>query len=249
LHSVELDEYVPPLTTLRKPPLVLQTMRRLLRDIFVGVYGPGDRIREIEVSERYGVSRAPVREALRTLEQDGLVALTPWQGARVIDLKPEEMADLLDLLGTVFGAVARLVVRHASDAEIKQLAADVKTIEKYASERREPMELIEIAYRFGAHMGRCCGSEQVAAIFRRVGRLAYWLHRFLAPVPNRWYQQSANRHRKLLDALRERSEVRSEKAGRRLVQLTRNLVLSHALKAQGTGSRKVPMHRKLPRGL
>lgn len=232
LHSAEPDDSAPALTAPREPPLVLQTMRRLLRDIFAGVYGPGDRIREVEVSERYGVSRAPVREALRVLEQDGLIALTPWQGARVIDPRPDEMADLLDLLGSVFGVVARLVVRHATAADLRQLAKDVKTIEQYSRERRDPLELVELAYQFGAHMGRCCGSEQAAATFRRVGRPAYWLHRFLKPVPARWYAQSANRYKKLMDALRSRSEDRSERAARRLVQLTRSLVLSHARATQ-----------------
>ncbi|MEK6806383.1 MAG: GntR family transcriptional regulator [Pseudomonadota bacterium] len=238
LPSSSFEEPTDPVTAPREPPLVLQTMRRLLRDIFAGVYGPGDRIREVEVSERYGVSRAPVREALRVLEQDGLIALTPWQGARVIDPKPAEMADLLDLLGAVSGVVARLVARHGTAADLKRLAGDVKILEQYGRERRDPMELVEIAYQFGTHMGRACGSEQAAATFRRVGRPAFWLHRFLVPVPSRWHQQSVNRHRKLLEALRARSEDRSEKAARRLVQLTRNLVLSHALAAQRVPPKK-----------
>lgn len=248
LSSSSFEGPADPATAPREPPLVLQTMRKLMRDIFAGVYAPGDRIREVEVSERLGVSRAPVREALRILEQDGLIALTPWQGARVADPKPEEMADLLDLLGMLLGAVARLVARNAADTEIRSIAGELKAFERLADERAEPMELVEVAYQLGARMGRCCGSEQAAATLRRVGRAAYCQHRFLTPVPNRWYGQSFNRVRKLIEALRARSEERSEKAARRLVQLTRNLVLSHARAAQSPAASRPATRKKSPKG-
>lgn len=243
-----LPERAPLSTEPREPPLVLQTMRKLLREIFAGVYAPGDRIREIEVAGRYGVSRAPVREALRILEQDGMIELTPWQGARVIDPKPEEMADLLDLLGTLLGAVARRAALHASAADLKRIANDVKAIEKSAAERGAAMELVDVAYRTGAHLGRCSGSPQAAAALRRVGRPAYWLHRFLEPIPLRWRRQSVTRYRKLAEALLARSEIRSEKAARRMVQHTRTLVMRRALEAQKAAGKKPRLRMISTRG-
>lgn len=210
-------------------PLVLQTMRRLLRDIFSGVYGPGDRIREVEVAERLGISRAPVREALRILEQDGLVEIAPFRGARVVSLQNEQIADLFDLLGTLLGAVARFAVRHASESDLQHHSAQVAKYEVWTTQGRDFGKLVDLGYQIGTDLGACCGNPLAADMLRKLGRRAYVLHRFLKPVPARWQQQTITRYRRLDAALRARSEVRAERAARRLVQHTLSLVLRHAV--------------------
>lgn len=220
-------------------PLIQQTVRRLLRDILVGVYQPGERIREADVAQRLGISRAPVREALRVLEQDGLIELAPWRGARVIDPSPSEIADLFDLLGVAHGAVARFAVRHASDEQLQRYAEAVEALGALIRRGCKSVELVDAAYRAGTALADACGSRQAAAMQRRVGRVAYWLHRFLQPAPARWRQQSLARHHKLVAALQARSELAAEKAARRVVEHTRTLVL---LRAQG-GIRKAEAHR------
>lgn len=212
----------------RPLPLIQGTVRRLLQDILTGVYGPGDRIREAEVAQRLGISRAPVREALRMLEQDGLVVVLPWRGASVVDPTPQEIAALFDLLGTVYGAVARFAARHASDDALKQFSRDVALFAKATAEGRDSFHLIDIAYRAGTDLGLCCGSTLAADVLRKLGRVAYLQHRFLLPVPPRWRQQSVARFRKLEAALLSRSEDRSEAAGRKLVQHTQTLLVLHA---------------------
>src|SRR4051794_33608712 len=65
----------------------------LLQRILDGVYASGDRIVEIRVAEEFGVSQAPVREALRELEILRLVVSEPFRGARVKEVRPEEIAE------------------------------------------------------------------------------------------------------------------------------------------------------------
>lgn len=230
----------------RPPPLIQSTIRRLLRDILTGVYGPGDRIREAEVAERFGISRAPVREALRVLEQDGLVVMAPFRGASVIDPGPEEIADLFDLLGTVYGAMARFAVRHSSDADLQRFSADVALFTRAAAEGCDSFYLVDIAYRAGTDLGESCGSPIAADMMQRLGRVAYWLHRYLLPVPRRWQLQGATKFRRLEQALQARSEEKSEAAARKLVQHTRELLVQHALAAQARtalSTRKPPQRR------
>ena len=215
-------------TPQRRSTLIQRTMRQLLRDIMDGVYGPGDRIPETELAERLGVSRAPVREALRTLENDGLVELTPWRGARVIDPTPEDIAALFDLLASVYGTVARLAARQASDADLARFARDVDQFETAERNDDELMELIEIAYRAGVHLGQASGSHLAADTLRRLGRAAYWMHRYLTAAPQRWRDASVTKYRKLEAALMARSEQRSETAARQLVQHTARLIEKHA---------------------
>lgn len=216
----------------RRPPLILRTMRRLLRDILTGVYGPGDRIREAEVATRLGISRAPVREALRVLEQDGLVEMLPWRGARVINPTPEDIAASFDLLGAVYGTVARLAVRNASNADLAPFRADVEQFARCVAEGRDNAELVDVAYQAGTDLGKACGSALAAGLLRKLGRMGYWQHRYLQSAPARWRRQSVTRFRKLEEALLARSEERSEQAARRLVQHTRGLLLRHVIEAQ-----------------
>jgi DNA-binding GntR family transcriptional regulator len=203
-------------------------MRRLLRDILDGVYAQGERIREVEVAKRMGVSRAPVREALRVLEQDGLIEFEPFRGARVIVLAPHEIGDLFDLMSVISGAVARFAVRHASDQQLERVFSDFADFERAIQEGRPVIEDVDHAYRIGAHLGQCCGNAIAAEMLARLGRIAYLNHRYLHPVSARWVQQAATRVRKLEAALRARSEDRAEKAARRMILHTASLVVRHA---------------------
>lgn len=211
-----------------QPSRVLRTVRQLLRDILTGVYAPGDRIREVEVAARLGVSRAPVREALRTLEQDGLVELSPGRGARVISFEPEQLTDLFDLLGTINGAVARFAVRHASDSELERVYNDIARYAQWVDEDRGFPALVDLGYQIGTDLGACCGNPMAAAMQRRLGRLAYIPHRYLERMPRRLQLQVVTRFRRLEAGLRARSEIRAERAARKLVQLVLIHIVLHA---------------------
>ncbi|SHJ36865.1 transcriptional regulator, GntR family [Ruegeria lacuscaerulensis ITI-1157] len=96
---------------------------RLLAEIRNGQLLPGDRLRETELAERLGVSRTPVREAIRQLEADGLVAHLPRIGASVRRLDYAEVMELYEMRAVLEGTAARLAARAASDIELEELAA------------------------------------------------------------------------------------------------------------------------------
>ncbi|WP_171240974.1 GntR family transcriptional regulator [Ruegeria sp. HKCCA5491] len=93
----------------------------LLDEIREGALLPGDRLREIELSERLGVSRTPVREAIRQLEADGLVTHVPRLGATVRSLDYAEVMELYEMRAVLEGTAARLAARAASDIELDEL--------------------------------------------------------------------------------------------------------------------------------
>ncbi|CAD0185879.1 putative HTH-type transcriptional regulator YdfH [Ruegeria sp. THAF57] len=93
----------------------------LLDEIRAGALLPGDRLREIELSERLGVSRTPVREAIRQLEADGLVTHVPRLGATVRSLDYAEVMELYEMRAVLEGTAARLAARAASDIELDEL--------------------------------------------------------------------------------------------------------------------------------
>lgn len=94
---------------------------RLLDALREGRLNPGDRLRETELAERLGVSRTPVREAIRQLEADGIVVHVPRQGASIRTLDYAEVMDLYEMRAVLEGTAARLAARAASDIEIEEL--------------------------------------------------------------------------------------------------------------------------------
>ena len=95
--------------------------RRLLGEIRDGALLPGARLRELELAERLGCSRTPVREAIRQLEGDGLVVHLPRQGATVRNLDYPEVMELYEMRAVLEGTAARLAARAATDTELRQL--------------------------------------------------------------------------------------------------------------------------------
>lgn len=78
------------------------------------VFRPGDRLREQELAERFGVSRGPVREALRILEAKALVKIEPMRGASVASLSDEEALEAVEISAVLFGLGVRKAVGKTS---------------------------------------------------------------------------------------------------------------------------------------
>lgn len=97
--------------------------RHLLEKIRRGDLLPGVRLRETELAEHLGISRTPVREAIRLLEADGLVVHLPRQGATVRGLDYAEVIELYEMRAVLEGTAARLAARVALDLELRELLA------------------------------------------------------------------------------------------------------------------------------
>lgn len=93
----------------------------ILKAIEDGELQPGSRLREIELAERFAISRTPVREALARLESQGLITHEPHRGATVTQLGYNQVTELYDLREVLEGMAARLAAIHAADPEIEVL--------------------------------------------------------------------------------------------------------------------------------
>jgi DNA-binding GntR family transcriptional regulator len=100
---------------------------QLKEEIATGKMMPGSRVREVEIADRLGVSRTPVREALRRLEADGLVTHVPHMGAVVATLDHSAVIELYAMREILEGTAARFAARHASEVEIQDLVYLVET--------------------------------------------------------------------------------------------------------------------------
>ena len=109
-------------------PLRQQVLERLRAAIIGGQLAPGQRLIERELTELTGVSRTVVREVLRQLETEGLVASIANRGPVVRELSAAEARDLYTIRGALEGIAARLFVEHAGAGQLKKLASALEVV-------------------------------------------------------------------------------------------------------------------------
>ena len=105
--SLHLDEYLP----LRD--VVFQTLRQA---ILTGELKPGERLMEIHLANRLGVSRTPVREAIRMLTLEGLVTMITRRGAEVSRISRQDISDVLEVRGSLDALAVRLACERITEA-------------------------------------------------------------------------------------------------------------------------------------
>lgn len=102
------------------------------RMIMAGEIAPGDRVNENQLALRFGTSRGPIREALRSLEAGGLVELKPNRGVFVRSISLQEACDIYDVRAALFGMAGRLCAQRLTEDEVKALKDLVGAMEKAA---------------------------------------------------------------------------------------------------------------------
>ncbi len=112
------------MTTVRLAPRALyeEVAERLRQRIFAGELAAGDWIDELRIADQMGISRTPLREALKVLAAEGLVTMKVRRGAYVTETSPKDLADVYHLLALLETDAASTVAARASDAELAELA-------------------------------------------------------------------------------------------------------------------------------
>lgn len=131
--KVNMNEYLP----LRD--VVFNTLRQA---ILKGELTPGERLMEIQLAERLGVSRTPIREAIRKLELEGLVLMIPRKGAEVAKISEKSLRDVLEVRRSLEELAIELACQRMSDDEIKQLEEAQENFRK-AVENKDAMKIAE----------------------------------------------------------------------------------------------------------
>jgi DNA-binding GntR family transcriptional regulator len=114
-----------------------------------GVLKPGERIKERDLARRLEVSPTPIREALRQLEQEGLVIRTPNRGVSVSDMPSVSVAEMLLIQAALRGVAARLAAEKITEKELAEIQAVLQESEEML-DTGDPETLLALADRFHA---------------------------------------------------------------------------------------------------
>ncbi len=124
-------------------PLRDIVFRRIRRAILRGELAPGQRLMEMKLADKMGVSRTPVREAIQMLEKDGLVVTVPHRGAVVADIRDKDLREVLEVREALEVLAVRLACRRMSEEGFERLEAAEQAFEKAIG--RAEVDLIEMA--------------------------------------------------------------------------------------------------------
>jgi DNA-binding GntR family transcriptional regulator len=179
---------------------VLHTLREA---IISGQFQPGDRLVEEDICQQMGVSRGPVREALRQLEQEGLVVSFPYRATEVIGVSDEEVHDVLVPIRLT---LERFAFRHAlpllNDMDFADLEQLVRAM-RQAGEAGDLAGIVEADVRFHELVLKRSQQPHCAQLWRTISpRVRAYFYR-CGPRHNA-LTDIADEHRELLDAMRTR---------------------------------------------
>jgi GntR family transcriptional regulator, trigonelline degradation regulator len=197
-------------------PLRQQVVDNLRQAIIDGRLAPGARLTERELTDMMRVSRTVVREALRQLESEGLIAIIPNKGPVVRALTLAEAKDLYQIRAVLEGLAARLFTEHASDEQVKRLSAALDVVIKaYAGE--DAQQVLDTKNRFYDVLFEGAGSETLSTMLNTLhARIWRWRAVGLSH-PERSAQRSKESVRNLramLGAIRKRDADAAERITR-----------------------------------
>jgi DNA-binding GntR family transcriptional regulator len=179
--------------------------------IIRGDLGPAEALNELQLSEALGISRTPLREALKLLAAEGLVELRLNRSARIAPLREREIAELFEAVGGIERIAAELAATRMTTADLKRLDSLQKRMERF-HERGALRDYFEVNQQIHSFIVACARNPAITAthqwLLARVERARF----FALSGRGRW-DESVAEHRAILNALEARD---GEAAGQML---------------------------------
>ncbi len=182
-----------------------EVAEQLRQRIFSGELRPGDWIDELKIAEEYGISRTPLREALKVLATEGLITMKVRRGAYVTETSPKDLADVYHLMALLETDAAETVTRHGSDAGLAELCALHGELESSLS---NTARFFDINERFHMRLLELADNRwqlQMVQDLRKVMKL----HRQSSLQKAGRLEQSLAEHRELMVALKARDATKA----------------------------------------
>ena len=174
---------------------------KLENAILSGYFKPRERLVERDLLAHFDVSRTVIREVLKMLEGKGLVKITPYRGAIVVDLTAEEVGQIFFLRLKLEAAAARLVVQNITRIEVQRLKRLCKELEKHMSDRTDQM--IEQDNEFHRALFRASGNNYLNEMVDYLSMKVHMVKFNSWSLPNR-IEQSILEHNAMIAALERR---------------------------------------------
>lgn len=196
---------------------------RLRDEILSGKYHENEELREVAIGEEMGVSRTPVREALRQLELEGLVRIVPNRGAYVTGITAKDVKDIYMIRSKLEGMAARWATEHITEELFEELEENVYLAEFHAKKNHMD-QLAQLDNRFHEILYEACDSKMLESMLKD-------LHQYVLRVRQKTLSTvsrgtaSNEEHKQIMEAIKSgNGDLAEELAHRHIVNAYENMV-------------------------
>ncbi len=178
-----------------------------LRDMIVqGGLAPETKLNERVLAAQLGISRTPLREAIKYLASEGLVELLPNRGAVVAPLRAAKVREIFTVLGSLEALAGELVCRNATDADIAEIRAlHYQMVAHHA--RGELAQYFRCNQQIHIRLVECAGNATLAQVYRGLNAHVRRA-RYMANLSRERWDKAVREHEEILDALSARDSAR-----------------------------------------
>lgn len=210
--------------SLNTTPLLREAVADALTELIIsGEIAPGERLHELKLCERLGVSRSPLRDAFRRLESEGLVVTIPRRGTIVAKVTRQEVLDLYSCRIILQCEMVRLATPMIS-AEIIEILESIYSRMSQAAHDRELLAYLKLVHKFRETVESVCPNSVLVELTRGLAKRSMRLHA-ISVRDSEQVDRSLLRHRSLIDAFKKRDAEGASSITRQVMEEAKASIL------------------------
>ena len=198
---------------------VFHTIRE---NILSGKYATDEELKEKSIGEELGVSRTPVREALRQLELEGLVTIIPNKGAYVVGISQKDIRDIYEIRSRLEGLCARWAAVNITKEQLDELEENIY-LSDFHSSKGNSEQVVELDNKFHEILYNASGSKELKHVLLDFHPYVQRVRKITLAVQERAVR-SNDEHRKIVEALKMHNADEAEQlANEHIMNTIRNM--------------------------
>ena len=225
-----IPEAMPTLDDQQSIPLRETAFLTLRKLILTGKLHPGERLTEVRLGKILGTSRTPIREAIRKLELEGLVTITPGSGARVAKITEEDLQDVMEVRSALDQLCASLASTRITEIEKKELVRAAEAFEHSARFGNE-QEIAESDVHFHDVIARAAKNRRLDQVMTGLADTIY-RYRYQYIRDDLHYEELIREHRVILNAVLEGNAQEASDAAREHIKRQQEFIVGQIRKMQ-----------------
>ena len=186
-----------------------RVFHKIREDILAGKYKTDETLKEKTIGDELGVSRTPVREALRQLALEGLVTIIPNKGASVVGISKQDIKDIYEIRARLEGLCAKWAADHITAEQITELEENIFLVDFHA-EKKNYTQVLELDNKFHEILYEACNSKMLKHELSAFHHYVERVRKITLSMPDR-VEKSNEEHRLIVDALKKHDALEAER--------------------------------------
>jgi DNA-binding GntR family transcriptional regulator len=208
--------------------LLSKKVYRIIKSgIIDGSLKSGSKLLEVKIAKQMGISRTPIREALRELAAKGFVTMIPNQGIIVSGDSIEDIREVMQIRGALEGLAARLAATMISKEEISRLENLIRQMDKF-TKKNDALSFGEVDAKLHNIIINSCGNNRLIQMRKNITEQAHRYRIKSLNVSGR-LKYSTDEHQKIVEALRKKDSEKADKFSRKHIENTLKNILDNVI--------------------